>query len=252
MSKLSLICVYNQKDTLEQCLLKGLKIQTITPEIILMDNTQNKYSSAVAALQAGANIATGDYFVFVHQDIEFLTPTIVEEIISFFDQGYKFIGSSGVKKFDPKMVSNVFTKTFDPKYPANSLTRRFTTPTLVETVDECLFGMDTETYKKIGLNLELCDNWHMYAVEACYHAKLLKTKVYALPLKLFHKSGGVISLSFIESLKKVCKYYHLLWVSAPCYHFFTFKPFMYALYYWWGQHYKLKKKGCNIEYKTEF
>lgn len=243
MSKLSLICVYNQKDILEKCLLKGLKIQTIKPELILLDNTNNDYTSAVEALQLGAKKASGDYLIFIHQDVEFLVPTIVEEIISFFEQGYNFLGSSGVKKYNPIMVSNVFTKTYDPKYPANSLTKRFTSPIQVETVDECLFGMNRETYNTVGLNLQLCDNWHMYAVEACYHAKALNIKVFAVPLRIFHQSGGTISLSFIDSLRRVCKYYHLLWIAAPCYHFFTFKPFIYGLYYWWRLHYRLRKKG---------
>ena len=67
MSKLSLICVYNQKDILEKCLLKGLKIQTIKPELILLDNTNNDYTSAVEALQLGAKKASGDYLIFIHQ-----------------------------------------------------------------------------------------------------------------------------------------------------------------------------------------
>ena len=50
-----------------------------------MDNTNNDYTSAVEALQLGAKKASGDYLIFIHQDVEFLVPTIVEEIISFFD-----------------------------------------------------------------------------------------------------------------------------------------------------------------------
>ena len=67
MSSLSIICVYNNQEVLEACLLKGLEAQKNKDyELILLDNRSNQFSSAAKALNYGAKQAKSNYLVFSH------------------------------------------------------------------------------------------------------------------------------------------------------------------------------------------
>ncbi|MDD5972942.1 MAG: glycosyltransferase [Spirochaetales bacterium] len=243
MSLLSIICVYNSKSVLDECLISGLQTQNNKDyELILIDNRKNEFSSAASALNYGAKKAKGERLIFTHQDIKMLDCDTLSKINTFFDQGLEIFGSSGVKKYSAKMVSNVYTTNFDEAFYANKLCKRITSPEIVETLDECFVCMTREVFNKVGgFDEKVCDNWHMYCVDLTISAKEKGIKVYSVPLNLFHQSTGTISKSFIFSLKKVCKKHHLIWMAAPCYHFFAFAPFMWALYYFWQINYKLKK-----------
>ncbi len=64
---------------LNKFLLKGLKNQTAHYELILIDNTKNKFKSAANALNFGAKNANGNYLIFVHQDVLLCSDTWLEE-----------------------------------------------------------------------------------------------------------------------------------------------------------------------------
>ena len=66
---ISIVCVYNNKEILNKYLIKSLESQTEDYELILLDNTQNKFNSAAKALNNGGRKAKGDYIMFVHQDV---------------------------------------------------------------------------------------------------------------------------------------------------------------------------------------
>ena len=244
MSSVSIICVYNNSDVLNDCLLKGLRNQSNQDyELILIDNRKNEFSSAAKALNYGASKATTNHLVFSHQDIRMDVPTVIDTIIKYFDSNLKVFGSSGVCKFNAKMISNVYTANYDDNFYANKLCKRINEPVLVETLDECFFCIDKDTFYSLGKFDEiLCDNWHMYCVDLSLTAKERGVKVYSVPLTLFHKSGGVISKNFIYNLKAVCKKHHLIWAAMPCYHFLAFSPFMWLLYYYWQLSYSLERK----------
>ncbi len=239
MKSLSIICVYNNEAILQELLLDGLKTQNNQDyELILLDNRNNTYPSAAAALNAGAQKATTDNLVFTHQDIHFDSPDIIDELLTFFSSNLGVFGSSGVKKFKAKMISNVFTGSHDPKLFANKLCLRISSPVPVETLDECFFCMRREVYDLLGGFDEVtCDNWHMYAVEISLNAKRNNIPVYAVPLTILHKSGGVISKAYINNLHAVSRKYHKFWMAAPCYHFIAWKPFMWCLWLYWQIHY---------------
>jgi len=67
---ISVVCVYNNKTILEDCLLKSLHVQTTEYESILVDNTEGRFKSASKALNFGAGNAKGKYVMFVHQDVD--------------------------------------------------------------------------------------------------------------------------------------------------------------------------------------
>lgn len=239
MKSLSIICVYNNERILQDYLLAGLKAQNNQDmELVLLDNRENAYPSASSALNAGARMATTDNLVFAHQDIHFDCPTIIDELLSFFASDLGVFGSSGVGRFKAKMLSNVFTGSRNPKLFANRLCERITEPVEVETLDECFFCMKKDLYARLGgFDEEICNNWHMYAVELTLHAKKEGVSVYAVPLSILHKSGGTISKAYINNLSAVCRKYHKFWMASPCYHFIAFKPFMWCLWGYWQVHY---------------
>ena len=79
---ISVICVYNNKEILNKYLLKSLKIQTETHELILLDNIGGKFKSASEALNYGGKKAKGDYLMFVHQDVDLCSKTWLENVES--------------------------------------------------------------------------------------------------------------------------------------------------------------------------
>lgn len=54
---ISIVCVYNNQDILNDWLLKSLKNQTIKFELIKIDNTRNTFKSAEEALNYGGKKA---------------------------------------------------------------------------------------------------------------------------------------------------------------------------------------------------
>ena len=67
---ISIIRVFNDEKLLSKYLLKSLKNQTACNELILIDNTKNKFKSASKALNYGAKKAKGEYLMFIHQDVK--------------------------------------------------------------------------------------------------------------------------------------------------------------------------------------
>ena len=63
---ISVICVYNNKKILDNCLLKSIKNQTTKVELILLDNREGRFKSAAEALNFGGEQANGKYLMFVH------------------------------------------------------------------------------------------------------------------------------------------------------------------------------------------
>ncbi len=95
---ISIICVYNNPETLESCLLKSLKMQTSQYDLCLVDNTQSTFDSASAALNFGAKNAGGEWLLFVHQDVILLGNDWLEKVEEILNkhQPTGWIGSAGV------------------------------------------------------------------------------------------------------------------------------------------------------------
>ena len=70
---LALICCYNNEKQLNELLLDSYNEQDVECEKIFIDNSNNKFSSAAKALNYGASISESNYYIFLHQDIRFLS-----------------------------------------------------------------------------------------------------------------------------------------------------------------------------------
>lgn len=86
MPPFSIICVYNDPEILDSWLLTSLESESeALYESILIDNREGNYSSAAAALNAGAARANGDYYIFVHQDVRFLGDSWFDSALLYLD-----------------------------------------------------------------------------------------------------------------------------------------------------------------------
>ena len=82
---ISIICVYNNERILRNCLLKSLSDQKTDFELITIDNTENRFRSAAAALNWGGKQTAGDYLMFVHQDVDLCSDSWFDDIEALLD-----------------------------------------------------------------------------------------------------------------------------------------------------------------------
>jgi len=200
---LTIVCVYNNYDLLNEWLLKGLKNQTIRYELILIDNTAGNYSSAAAAFNKNLSKVNGDYIMFVHQDVEISCETWLEDTEAILD-GLDSIGVAGVagkKAGHEKTITSIDNGI--PKRPAGTRVKQ---PTLVQTVDECLFIIPRKVYGNYKFDEQTCENWHLYCVDYCLSVLDQGLNVYVLPSYIYHRScANSMNESYYSTLRKVLK-----------------------------------------------
>ena len=202
---LSIICVYNDRDILEKCLLNSLKVQSIEYELILIDNTSGKFDSAANALNFGGKKSGEKFLMFIHQDFKFNSTTWLEEIENNLNDLDNF-GVAGVAgKYDRNCISNIKTG-FPPVYAGPI---QITEPKEVQTIDECVILTSKKLFKDIQFDDILCDDWHLYAADYCLTVKKAGFKVYVLPIDGYHVSAGdsFSAETYYPILKKFVKKY---------------------------------------------
>lgn len=203
---LSIICCYNNNVQLEKCLMNSLKMQTVEAELILIDNTSKKFTSAAAALNYGARIATKKYLLFVHQDIEFLIENSLASIYqNMTSLNNCIIGAAGVIKGRKGIISSMkegsnYQSIGDPIIEK---------PTAVFTLDECLIGCKKDDFLNFDENT--CDNWHLYGVDLCLQAHLIGLGVVVIPCNICHHSSGNVNHDFFLTLRKLKRKYHKIY-----------------------------------------
>lgn len=152
----SVICVYNNKDLFENVLYRSLQHQTVPFELVAIDNTQRKFSSAAAALNFGVRKASADseYYMFVHQDIELGSDSWLAEAASILRQlpDIGIAGVAGLRQGDRTLLSNITHGT--PPEPAGK--RRLLAPVRVQTVDECLLIIPKKVFHVQKFDTTVC------------------------------------------------------------------------------------------------
>lgn len=200
---ISIISVFDDKTLLESYLLKSLKNQSMDYELVLLDNSNDKFISASEALNYGGYKAKGDYLMFVHQDFGFDSDKWLKDLVEILDK-LENLGVAGVAgRYDRNTISNIKTG-ITPEFAGSIQIKE---PIKVQTIDECLFIVPKELFEKIQFDEDTCDNWHLYATDYCLSAQKAGYDVYVLPLGGYHASPG---FSFSEDeyysiLKKLVK-----------------------------------------------
>jgi hypothetical protein len=200
---LSIICVYNNRDILEKCLLNSLKQQSVKYQLVLIDNTTGEFKSAAEALNWGGNRSSEKYLMFIHQDFKFDSTTWLEDVEKNLDNLDK-LGVAGVAgKYDRNCISNI--KTGIPPVYAGPI--QISEPIEVQTVDECVLITSKELFSSLQFDEVLCDNWHLYGADYCLTVKNKGFKVYVLPVDGYHVSPGdsFSAETYYPILKKLVK-----------------------------------------------
>lgn len=215
--KVSVICVYNREEQLQSQLAASLKEQDLPHELIALDSREHGFTSAARGLNEGARRASGDILVFAHQDIVFKTAGGLRELaeeISRHETGEIF-GVVGVREKDKTYYSNLTSGSAR----VEEVHRLAPGCWPADCVDECLFGMRKDTWEGHPFDETLCDNWHLYAVEQCLHARKQGHGVWVVPVQAHHFSWGRITGAYMDGLKRLCAAYRkdFRYIWTTCY-----------------------------------
>ena len=186
---ISVICVYNNEIVLNNDLLKSLSGQSVPYELIKIDNRAGAFKSAASALNHGAAGAKGKYLMFVHQDVDLSSGTWLADAERMLDS-IQGMGIAGVAGADHKRIlTNIGGGGSTSPYGCITLSE----PTRAQTLDECLVIVPSELFARVPFDERVCDDWHLYAVDACLTYQEMGLGAYVLPLYAYHRSLGVKS-----------------------------------------------------------
>lgn len=221
--KTTYVCCYNNEQLLNEMLLHSISKHENEEkrEILLIDNTKNKYSSCSEAYNKELSEHDLDgILIFVHQDIAFdnllFEKRIVKELT---ENPNQILGFAGMPA-KGGVVSNLRyyrTKGYITQ-------RRIADKTECMAVDECCFAMTANLYRRLGFDEQVCFHWHLYATEICYNAySQYGTKTYVLPEEIYHKQsdGGGLQCDwyYLRTLWRLAAKYRASFqeIRTPCY-----------------------------------
>lgn len=202
---ISILCVYNDKNTLDEYLLPGLRRQTVRGEELFCDNSDGRWASAAEALNDLGTQARGRYLMVVHQDVRIDDERFLESAEAVLDSLLPF-GVAGVAGCGPYSEE---TKTaiecgVPPRRPGALLLQAEE----VQTVDECLFFIPAAVFRQRNFDAATCDDWHLYAVDYCLAARQEEgLRSLAVPFHIYHRSAGVLNRGYFASLARVLAKY---------------------------------------------
>ena len=192
MSDVTVICCWtNEKQY--QDFVNTLKAQTIPYELIGIDNRGNKaFTSCAAAYNSVINRVSTKYVIYSHQDILLNEPDMLAKFVSYLERTNRddILGVAGTKFTEPGGFSNITHRNNQTGELVHG-TAHFLEGGMMEcdTVDECFFGGHAEHFRDYPFDEIICDNWHLYAAEACLHTQSLPEagRVYVcdVPLLIF-------------------------------------------------------------------
>lgn len=201
---ISIVCVFNDKDLLSNYLLKSLNLQSSVHETIFVDNTNGKFKSAAEALNYGGQKAKNEYIMFVHQDMDLVSPNWLkdaEELIKSLEN-LGIAGVAGKAKNRWWAITNIE----DGIPPRRISPYQINSPVKVQTLDECLLIIPKKVFQIIKFDDEVCDDWHLYGVDYCLNVKKAGYDAYVLPLFAYHRSKAYsLSKKYYETLNKILK-----------------------------------------------
>ena len=212
-AKISIVCCYNNQKIYDG-FVKSLEGQTCEYKLIGLNNIGNKnFTSCAAAYNSVIKNLDTEFVIFSHQDILLNEPNTLEKFLGFLEslQPDDILGVAGVKfEGEFKVYSNII------HIHRDSLTKEFSQAgddlegdiMECDTLDECFFGGRAEHFKKNFFDEQVCNHWHLYAVEACLNAKRGGGRVYVCDVSMTHLSGGTVSYVFYRDFYKLCLKYH--------------------------------------------
>ncbi len=188
---ISVICVYNDERKLHTYALKHLATQNTVFELIVIDNTQKRFTSAAEALNFGGRKASGDYLMFMHQDVDLCSGLWLEGLEELLNS-LPHLGVAGVAGMSDhgstfsERCRNVIFQGPQRKRWGNPLHNAES----VQTLDECLIIIPAAVFKEMPFDGATCSDWHLYAVDYCLSARERGEGVFVIPKCIYHRSTG--------------------------------------------------------------
>ena len=179
----SLVSVYNNQTKLEARLQAGLARQTVPYQLICVDNREARFAGAAAALNHGATQATGEWIIFLHQDVELLGADWLERA-----EGY-------LRRLDAGGWHGVVGRTAVGRWRGLLRDRDmvfgepFAEPLEVQTLDEIVLIHRNRGPGHVYFD-EGVPGWHAYGVDVCCGSIRAGSRNFILPLPVWHDSAS--------------------------------------------------------------
>ncbi|MBQ7665740.1 MAG: hypothetical protein IJS42_03395 [Synergistaceae bacterium] len=210
MNEVTIVCCYNNEKVYND-FVNTLKSQTLGYDLIGIDNRgNNRFTSCAGAYNSVINDVKTKYVIYSHQDILLTEPDMLQRFISDLEciTQNDILGVAGMRFEERECFSNIRHMdrvTGKIMYPAvNALKNGMIE---CDTFDECFFGGYTEHFREYPFDEVVCDNWHLYAVEACLNAKINKGHVYVSDISIIHLSYGYVNFTFVCGFCRLCRKY---------------------------------------------
>ncbi|MDD5546631.1 MAG: glycosyltransferase [Candidatus Omnitrophica bacterium] len=212
----SIVCAYNNEKILSDYLLRGLKEQTSSFELIKVDNTSGTIKSAAEGLNRGGRNANGDYIIFMHQDVCLMSGEWLEKAESFLKEipDLGVAGIAGMRKANTAAAFKVGTIPVEnrvcfvyqgPEKKPKVYGDAFGGPAEAQTLDEQLLIVPRSVFAGIKFDEKTCGGWHLYGVDYSLSVKKAGLKAYVLPLPVWHLSSGSLDNEYYTTLNKILK-----------------------------------------------
>ena len=174
MKDITVICCWNNEKVYND-FAETLKAQNYECELIGIDNRGNKgFTSCAAAYNSVIGQVKTKYVVYSHQDILLDKPDILGKFAACLDKIGRddIVGVAGVKFSHPGTYTNIMhIWDYNHELGYGGSKRVENDIEEVDVIDECFFGGCTEHFREYPFDEAVCDNWHLYAVDACLTAK---------------------------------------------------------------------------------
>jgi hypothetical protein len=191
--RISIVTCFNNPRILEANLLRSLSNQNEPFELILVDNTTMKFKSLSLALNLGGNNSSGNYIMFVHQDVYLRGKNWLCTGIHFLESLLD-IGAAGVSGVSPngEFVGFILDR---GRYWGNLIKQ----PMTAQTLDEQLVIVPRWIFNTTKFDERF--RFHSYVADYCFTLQEKGYMVYVLPLTVEHNSItiGIRRLSPIET-----------------------------------------------------
>lgn len=233
--KCSLITMYNDKAIAQEFEENLATQQEIDYELLSIDNYGGEYSSIRAAYNEAFQKSCGDYIVFLHPDIRFLTNHTLAEVIKKCEeiQDFGVVGIAGAASGESgeRVVYTSIVHGEKKANPGEEITDRIE----VQTVDECMFIVKREVFERTRFAMK--EGFHLYAVEYCLDMILEGRTNYAIPAQIWHMSSGQsMDPSYITQLENVLDVYRkdfdVLYTTVKKWPTSGLLPYIYRRYYY--------------------
>jgi len=165
-----------------------MRKQTAKCELILLDNRGGRFKSAAEALNEGGSRATGDYIMFVHQDICLATDSWLKDVESILNT-LPTLGVAGVAGVSEngrnwyERMSFSISGQDNEKSPEHGCVRL---PEEVQTLDECVLIVPRSVFDRLRFDESVFDGWDCYGADYCLSAREMGLKVYVVPAPCDH------------------------------------------------------------------